>query len=155
VPSNEPVHPFIYNHGVQIITMHAISWSSFWKWSTNFNSYVLGGQVRGGERVLRTTMFSRRSRGHLGHNFLRDHCDVVFNPTFIFGRSKLSLIVQSQCLVGRFLHSLKVLLIFFSLASHCSLSLSLSRSINLDIVNKVKPVCFTLCKIVHYGFGLN
>jgi hypothetical protein len=81
------------------------------------------------------TMFSRRSRGHLGHNFLRDHCDVVFNPTFIFGRSKLSLIVQSQCLVGRFLHSLKVLLTYF-LWCLIVASLSLSRSINLDVVNE-------------------
>ena len=37
----------------------------------------------------------------------------AFNPTSIFNRSKLSLIVQSQRLVGRFLHSLKVLMTYF------------------------------------------
>ena len=45
--------------------------------------------------------------------FLRDHCDVAFNPTSTLDRSKLSLTVQSQCLVDRFLHSLNVLLTHF------------------------------------------
>ena len=45
--------------------------------------------------------------------FLGYRCDVAFTPTSIFDRSKLSLIVQSQCLVGRFLHSLNVLLTYF------------------------------------------
>ena len=45
--------------------------------------------------------------------FLWDHCDIAFNLSSIFDRFKLSLIVQSQRLVGRFLHSLKALLTYF------------------------------------------
>ena len=52
--------------------------------------------------------------------FLRDCCDVTFNPTSIFDRSQLSLIVKSQRLGGRFLHSLKVLLTYFLWHLHVS-----------------------------------
>ena len=45
--------------------------------------------------------------------FLQDHCDIAFNPTSIFDRFKPYLIVNSQYLVGIFMHSLNMLLAYF------------------------------------------